>query len=93
MVRRQAAGEVGFLDVRFRKYFEDVDFCLRMARAGWRVMMNGQTYCYHLEQRASRNIFSKDALVHLQSYLRWLAKWGPNPERHVARGGSRRRAA
>ena len=43
MVRRQAVNEVGLLDVGFRKYFEDVDFCLRMARAGWRVMMNGQT--------------------------------------------------
>ena len=43
MVRRQAVDEVGLLDLRFQKYFEDVDFCLRMGRAGWRVMMNGQT--------------------------------------------------
>lgn len=85
MVRREAAHDVGRLDPRFHKYFEDVDFCLRMARAGWRVMMNGQTWCYHVEQRASRNLFSKDAFVHLRSYLQWLAKWGLNPERHVAR--------
>jgi GT2 family glycosyltransferase len=95
MVRRRAVDEVGLLDVKFRKYFEDVDFCLRMARAGWRVMMNGQTYCYHLEQRASRNFFSRDAFVHMRSYLRWLAKWGPNPERHipVPRAAPGRRAA
>lgn len=93
MVRRQAVEQVGVLDVRFRKYFEDVDFCLRMARAGWRVMMNGKTYCYHLEQRASRNIFSKDAFIHMQSYLRWLAKWGFNPERHIPREAPGRRAA
>jgi len=83
MVRRQAVDDVGPLDLQFRKYFEDVDFCLRMSRGGWRVMMNGQTYCYHLEQRASRNVFSKDAFVHLQSYVRWLAKWGLNPARQV----------
>lgn len=83
MVRRQAVDEIGAFDLRFRKYFEDVDFCLRMARAGWRVMMNGQTWCYHLEQRASRNLFSKDAWLHLQSYLRWLAKWGLHPHRHI----------
>ena len=77
MVRRKAVDQVGFLDVQFRKYFEDVDYCLRMARAGWRVMMNGRTYCYHLEQRASRNIFSKDAFVHLQSYLRMAGEMGP----------------
>ncbi|MBI3865607.1 MAG: glycosyltransferase [Planctomycetia bacterium] len=85
MVRRQALAEVGRLDERFRKYFEDVDFCLRTALAGWRVMMNGQTWCYHLEQRASRKLFSKDALLHLHSYLRWLAKWGLHPERNIRR--------
>lgn len=96
MIRGAAACEVGSFDRRFRKYFEDVDFCLRMARAGWRVMMNGQTWCYHLEQRASKKLISKDALIHLRSYLRWLAKWGLNPERHipqVPQEEPRRRAA
>jgi GT2 family glycosyltransferase len=92
MVRRRAIEEVGQFDLRFRKYFEDVDLCLRMARAGWRVMMNGRTWCYHLEQRASRNVLSKDALLHLQSYARWLAKWGLDPQRHVAPAKPRRAA-
>jgi GT2 family glycosyltransferase len=94
MVRRQAVLDVGPFDVGFRKYFEDVDFCLRMARRGWRVMLNGATWGYHLEQRASRNPFSTDALLHLQSYARWLVKWGPNPAWHLpAAGQSQRRAA
>jgi hypothetical protein len=93
MVRREAAQSVGPFDERFRKYFEDVDFCLRMARGGWRVMMNGATWGYHLEQRASRNLFSSDALVHLQSYVRWLAKWGLNPARQIPAAQSQRRAA
>jgi hypothetical protein len=93
MIRRQAALDVGQFDVRFHKYFEDVDFCLRMACGGWRVMMNGATWGYHFEQRASRNLFSNDALVHLQSYARWLAKWGPNPARHIPTAYARRRAA
>ncbi len=93
MVRRRAIEEIGLLDLQFRKYFEDVDFCLRMARGGWRVMMNGQTLCYHLEQRASRNLFSKDAFVHLQSYVRWLAKWGINPKGQIANAQRQSRAA
>lgn len=76
MIRRQAFEDVGFLDAGFAKYFEDVDFCLRMQRAGWRVMFHGGTYCYHLEQRASAKIFSRDAWLHAQSYFRWLRKWG-----------------
>lgn len=93
MVRSEAVRDVGLLDLRFRKYFEDVDYCLRMRRTGWRVLMNGQTWCYHHEQRASRNLFTQDAFVHLQSYLRWLAKWGVSPARHVGRDEPSRRAA
>jgi GT2 family glycosyltransferase len=83
MMRRKAFEEVGFFDTGFVKYFEDVDMCLRMARAGWRVMYHGGTFCYHLEQRASKSIFSADARTHAQSYLRWLRKWGFAPARKI----------
>jgi len=82
MVRRAAYEAVGPFDTAFRKYFEDVDFCLRMSAAGWRVMLNGQTWCYHLEQRASKQLLSRDGWLHLRSYLHWLRKWGLHPERH-----------
>ena len=56
MVRREAIEEVGRFDQRYRKYCEDVDICLRMARAGWRVMYHGATSCYHLESRSSKRL-------------------------------------
>jgi GT2 family glycosyltransferase len=95
MVRREAVAQTGPFDLGFQKYFEDVDFCLRMARAGWRVMLNGKTWCYHLEQRASKKLFSKDALLHLKSYARFLSKWGLHPEREISRAATHaeRRAA
>jgi N-acetylglucosaminyl-diphospho-decaprenol L-rhamnosyltransferase len=76
MIRRQAFQDVGYFDEGFAKYFEDVDFCYRMACSGWRVMHHGATHCYHLEQRASRQLWSADALRHLGSYFRWHWKWG-----------------
>jgi N-acetylglucosaminyl-diphospho-decaprenol L-rhamnosyltransferase len=84
MLRREALNDVGSFDEGFVKYFEDVDMCLRMARAGWNVMYNGGAYGYHLEQRGSKRLFSADARRHLKSYLHWLWKWGFSPERHVA---------
>jgi N-acetylglucosaminyl-diphospho-decaprenol L-rhamnosyltransferase len=93
MLRRDAMTEVGLFDEGFGKYFEDVDMCLRMARAGWKVMYHGGTYCYHLERRASRKIVSTDAMRHLRAYLRWHWKWGfsirpaaeePLPKRRAA---------
>jgi N-acetylglucosaminyl-diphospho-decaprenol L-rhamnosyltransferase len=82
MVRRAAFEDIGSFDERFTKYFEDVDLCLRMARAGWKVMYHGGVYALHLERRSSRKIFSRDAYRHLRSYLRWLWKWGFAPDPH-----------
>jgi hypothetical protein len=93
MVRREAYRAVGPFDVAFRKYFEDVDFCLRMAAAGWRVLLNGETWCYHLEQRASRQVLSRDGWLHLRSYLYFLRKWGLQPRRHLQLVATRRAAS
>lgn len=76
MLRREAMLEVGRFDEAYGKYFEDVDLGLRMARAGWQVMHHGAASCYHLEQRASKDLLSTDAWTHLRAYLRWLRKWG-----------------
>lgn len=79
MIRRKAIQQVGVLDDRFIKYFEDVDYCRRMKRAGWQVMHNGSAYAFHLEQRASVRPFSLDTFRHLASYARWLAKYRCSP--------------
>jgi hypothetical protein len=38
LVRREAFEEVGGLDVSFPVAYNDVDFCLRLRRAGWRIL-------------------------------------------------------
>lgn len=93
MVRTAAYRQVGGFDLQFRKYFEDVDFCLRMAIGGWRVKFNGQTFGYHYEQRSSRRPWSADGLQHLRSYARWLRKWGFDPARQIVPQENIRRAA
>jgi len=100
MVRREAIEDVGYFDEGFLKYFEDVDMCYRMARSGWEVMYHGATHCYHLERRASKRLWSWDAVCHLRSYLRWHWKWGlsfrrdlPRPERPAALPEKLRHAA
>ncbi len=93
LVRRCAVEKIGRLDVSFKKYFEDVDLCLRLALAGWKVMCNGETYCYHLEQRGSRRLLSRDAWLHLMSYIRWLRKWGFAPDRRLGGEHASRRVA
>ncbi len=93
MVRRQAASAIGGFDEGYGKYFEDVDICLRMARAGWQVMYHGAASCYHLEQRASKSLLAADAWRHLRAYVRWLRKWGFHPSAAAPLAAARRAAA
>jgi N-acetylglucosaminyl-diphospho-decaprenol L-rhamnosyltransferase len=48
LVRRSAFEQVGGFDERFFMYFEDNDLCLRLRRAGWRVVYNPLVTITHL---------------------------------------------
>jgi len=73
-IRKNMLDTTGKLDTGFEKYFEDVDICRRAWATGWKVLYFGETYYYHLEQRASKKLFSVNALKHLKSWVRWRRK-------------------
>ena len=73
LVRREVVKQVGLLDEQFFLYFEDNDWCLRMRKAGWRVLYDPRFEVVHLggaslpqRQRASQ--------IYYQSLLRFTAK-------------------
>jgi N-acetylglucosaminyl-diphospho-decaprenol L-rhamnosyltransferase len=47
MVRREVIEDVGGLDERFHMYGEDVEWCLRIARAGWRIVHEPEAVVMH----------------------------------------------
>jgi N-acetylglucosaminyl-diphospho-decaprenol L-rhamnosyltransferase len=50
MVRRSAAAEVGYLDPRFFVYYDECDFCKRLAEAGWRTLLVPAAEAVHHDQ-------------------------------------------
>ncbi|MBX3407525.1 MAG: glycosyltransferase family 2 protein [Phycisphaeraceae bacterium] len=48
LARWEAVKKVGFWDDRFFIYCDDADWCLRMAQAGYRVMLNLDAVVYHI---------------------------------------------
>ena len=77
MVPRTIFSKVGFFDQRFFIWFEEVDFCLRIKRAGLKVIYNPQIEVIH-HGGAS---FAQEALVKKQwqffkSALRYFLKNG-----------------
>lgn len=48
MIRREVFEQVGLLDDGFFMYFEDVEFCFRACRAGWRILHDPSARVVHL---------------------------------------------
>ena len=66
MIRREALKAVGLLDEKIFYGPEDIDFCLRMYRNGWKVYYYPYTSIIHYEQRITKKkYFSMLSLRHL----------------------------
>jgi N-acetylglucosaminyl-diphospho-decaprenol L-rhamnosyltransferase len=50
LVRREAAAEVGYLDPAFFVYYDECDFCKRLADAGWRTLFVPAAEAVHHDQ-------------------------------------------
>lgn len=70
--RRDSYQEVGgFDDRRFFMYLEDADICRRIAKKGWKTMINPNSKVIHMAQRASRRNL-KHMRWHAVSAFRYL---------------------
>ena len=74
MVRRAAWEQVGPLDEQFFMYFEEVDLCLRLRRAGWRIFFTPQAQVVHYGGESSRQQLDVRVVVLYQSMIRFFEK-------------------
>ncbi len=78
LVRRQAIEEVGLLDERFFIYSEEVDWCKRMWKAGWRVAFFHEAEVVHHHAASSSIDRSRFALEQQHSLVQyWMKHHGP----------------
>ncbi len=74
IVRRRAAEAVGLLDEGFFLYCEELDWCLRLWRAGWPVYYTPTATVVHLEGQSSRQVRAAALIALYQSRLRFFRK-------------------
>ena len=65
--------QMGGFDERYFLYYEDVDLCLRLRRAGYAVLYSSEVSIIHDSQRASWKK-PRYALIHASSMLRYLRR-------------------
>ena len=77
MVRREAFEKVGGMDERFFLYLEDVDWCSRMQKHGYRVYYVADAEMKHHHRRESAGLLpDRKFMAHLLSTFRYYDKWG-----------------
>ncbi len=74
LIRREAFEAVGGLDDTIFYGPEDVDLCLRLRRAGWRVVQVADAVCHHPPRRRNRRLLSRRGLAHAREVLRHLRR-------------------
>jgi GT2 family glycosyltransferase len=74
-IRRPVLDQVGLLDEQYFMYYEDMDFCLRAARTGWRLYVLPDIHIPHhvetstREDPARRHYFkARSSVLFFQSY-------------------------
>jgi GT2 family glycosyltransferase len=80
LARRRAVEAVGLFDEAFFLYEEDVDLCVRVRRAGWRILFTPRAEVVHHLGASMAEAAERSALEYHRSHLRFYARHlGPVP--------------
>ena len=74
LLRRSAFEAVGGFDEAYFMYFEDMDLCLRLARAGWRVVFEPRAAVQHTVGGSTRSAPYRKVYNHHRSALRFYCR-------------------
>jgi N-acetylglucosaminyl-diphospho-decaprenol L-rhamnosyltransferase len=77
LLRRAALEQVGPFDERFFMYFEEVDLCLRLHDAGWKVLFVPDAQVVHLGGQSARQVLTEATLYRYRSLGAFYRKHYP----------------
>ncbi len=77
LLRRAALEEIGAFDERFFMYFEEVDLCLRLHNAGWKVLIVPGAQVVHHGGQSARQVLQEATLYRYRSLGAFYRKHYP----------------
>ncbi|MCX6726058.1 MAG: glycosyltransferase family 2 protein [Candidatus Shapirobacteria bacterium] len=83
LIRKKVLEKIGFLDERYFLFFEDVDFCLRAKKAGFKVALESKSIMIHnLSEGKAKLLYQFYHLI--RSNLIFINTWLPFYRRPIA---------
>lgn len=79
MTRRAVIDQIGALDEAFPIFFNEVDWCLRCKRAGWKILFTPQVEIVHYGGASTVQVGAAMAWESRRGLLRFYAKHYSNP--------------
>lgn len=74
MARREAVESVGLLDEEYFFFLEETDWCLRMKKAGWKVVHDPRYSIYHLQGRSAGKVNVRARIEYWRSRYTFFRK-------------------
>jgi GT2 family glycosyltransferase len=74
IVRRENLEQIGAFDEKFFYLYEDVDFCFRAKKEGFKILYIPEATVVHFLEREEKGIFHRRIRNHVKSILRYLMK-------------------
>lgn len=79
LIKSDVIRKIGLLDDGYFMYLEDVDYCLRVGRAGYKIFLNPKVVVSH-ETSSSFKKATDKLFISFKSQIRFVNKWLPFPE-------------
>lgn len=85
MLRREVIEQVGLLDEGYFMYSEEIDWSLRIRRAGWEIYTVPAARVVHLAGKSTSQVRPQSLINLWRSRLRLFDRYYPAPKRWLAR--------
>ena len=85
MMRREVVAQLGFLDPALYMFYEDLEWCLRIGRKGWKVFYCPTSRVLHLGGQSTRQNLAKMLVISQQSLFYLFEKHYGLMQLHVLR--------
>ena len=82
LIRREVFEKIGGLDERYFLFYEDLEYCRRAIRAGWKILYTHKASVFHHSRKStSKERSSRMGFVGVESLLHYLDSESEKPSR------------